>query len=118
MDALLAGRGIELNVEIEVNDHETIRLMVQAGAAASILPYSSVARECAQGLIDAHRITEGGIFRTLALGVRVSRAASLAREAMVRTITRVVADIERDNRLQLTPRRRAAPHRRAVRAAS
>jgi LysR family nitrogen assimilation transcriptional regulator len=118
MDALLAGRGIELNVEIEVNDHETIRLMVQAGAAASILPFSSVARECAKGLIDAHRITDDGIFRTLALGVRVSRAASLAREAMVRTITRVVADIERDNRLQLTPRRRAAPHRRAVRAAS
>jgi len=118
MDGLLAGRGIELNVEIEVNDHETIRLMVQAGAAAAILPYSSVARECARGLIDAHRITEDGIFRTLALGVRVSRAASLAREAMVRTITRVVADIERDNRLQLTPRSRLAPRRRVMRAAS
>jgi LysR family nitrogen assimilation transcriptional regulator len=121
MDGLLAGRGIELNVEIEVNDHETIRLMVQAGAAASILPYSSVARECARGLIDAHRITEGGIFRTLALGVRVSRAASLAREAMVRTITRVVADIERDNRLQLTPRTRTVQRRRRavrMRAAS
>src|SRR5207302_8801272 len=38
MDALLAGRGVELKVEIEVNDHETIRLMVQHGAAASILP--------------------------------------------------------------------------------
>jgi LysR family nitrogen assimilation transcriptional regulator len=116
MDGLLAGRGIELNVEIEVNDHETIRLMVQAGAAASILPYSSVARECARGLIDAHRITEGGIFRTLALGVRVSRAASLAREAMVRTITRVVADRERDGQLALgaaVPRRR-----RPLRAAS
>ena len=70
MDALLAGRGIELKVEIEVNDHETIRLMVQQGAAASILPYSSVARECAARLIAAHRITEDGIFRTLALGVR------------------------------------------------
>ena len=113
MDALLAGRGIELNVEIEVNDHETIRLMVQAGAAAAILPYSSVAQECAQGLIDAHRITESGIFRTLALGVRVSRAASLAREAMVRTITRVVADIERNSRLQLTPRGRTVQRRRA-----
>src|SRR6202140_4627740 len=67
MDALLAGRGIELNVEIEVNDHETIRLMVQQGAAASILPYSSVARECARGLLDAHRITADGIMRTLAL---------------------------------------------------
>jgi LysR family transcriptional regulator, nitrogen assimilation regulatory protein len=112
MDALLAGRGIELNVEIEVNDHETIRLMVQQGAAASILPYSSVARECAQGLIEAHRITEAGIFRTLARGVRVSRAASLAREAMVRTIGEVVADLERDNRLALTPSTRTAPRRR------
>src|SRR5207237_5303024 len=88
MDALLAGRGIELKVEIEVNDHETIRLMVQHGAAASILPYSSVARECAQSLLDAHRITEGGIFRTLALGVRASRTASLARERVVRPLPR------------------------------
>src|SRR4051794_8373071 len=61
MDALLAGRGIELRVEIEINDHETIRLMVQQGAAASILPYSSVARECAAGLVEAHRITADGI---------------------------------------------------------
>jgi LysR family transcriptional regulator, nitrogen assimilation regulatory protein len=112
MDALLAGRGIELDVEIEVNDHETIRLMVQEGAAASILPYSSVARECARGLIEAHRITDGGIFRTLARGVRVSRAASLAREAMERTISDVVADMERDNRLALAPQTRPAPRRR------
>jgi len=45
MDALLAGRGVELKVAIEVNDHETIRLMVTRGVAASILPYSSVARD-------------------------------------------------------------------------
>jgi LysR family nitrogen assimilation transcriptional regulator len=116
MVALLAGRGIELHVEIEVNDHETIRLMVQEGAAASILPYSSVARECARGLLEAHRITEGGIFRTLARGVRVSRTASPAREAMVRTITQVVADMEREDRLALSPNSRSAPRRgRAVR---
>src|SRR5215204_262228 len=68
MDALLAGRGIELRVEIELNDHETIRLMVQQGTAASILPYSSVARECASGLVEAHRLTADGIFRTSARG--------------------------------------------------
>src|SRR5205809_2337371 len=81
MDALLAGRGIELKVEYEINDNETMRLMVQDGVAASILPYSSVARDCTRELLAAHRITEGGIFRTLARGVRVSRTASLAREA-------------------------------------
>src|SRR5229473_5728975 len=114
MVALLAGRGIELHVEIEVNDHETIRLMVQQGAAASILPHSSVARECAKGLLEAHRITEDGIFRTLARGVRVSRTASLAREAVVRTITQVVADMEREDRLTLSPRRRMAARRGRV----
>jgi LysR family nitrogen assimilation transcriptional regulator len=111
MDALLAGRGIELKVEIEVNDHETIRLMVQHGAAASILPYSSVARECAQGLLDAHRIAEGGIFRTLALGVRASRTASLARESVVRTITRLVGEIEEQGRLSI-----ATPYHRPTAA--
>ncbi len=111
MDALLAGRGIELHVEIEVNDHETIRLMVQQGAAASILPYSSVARECARGLLAAHRITDGGIFRTLARGVRVSRTASPAREAMVRTITQVVADMEHEDRLTLSPSTGSASRR-------
>jgi LysR family transcriptional regulator, nitrogen assimilation regulatory protein len=112
MDALLAGRGIELRVEIEVNDHETIRLMVQQGDAASILPYSSVARECGRGLIEAHRLTEEGVFRTLALGVRVSRSASLARDAVARTITEVVADMESGGRLALGAPVRPAPHRR------
>jgi LysR family nitrogen assimilation transcriptional regulator len=86
MDALLAGLGIELNVEIEINDHETMRLMVQQGVGATILPYSSVSRECARGLLAAHRITEPGIYRTLALGVRASRDASLARETRARAI--------------------------------
>ena len=57
MDTLLAGLGIELKVEIELNDHETIRLMVQQGVGASILPHASVARECARGLAEAHRLT-------------------------------------------------------------
>src|SRR5262249_8936444 len=116
MDALLAGRGIELKVEYEINDNETMRLMVQDGVAASILPYSSVARDCARGLLAAHRITGGGIFRTLARGVRVSRTASLAREAVVRTIAELVADMEGAGRLALSPARRSAARRRAIRA--
>jgi hypothetical protein len=108
-----------LKVETEVNDHETIRLMVQQSAAASILPYSSVARECARGLIEAHRLTADGIFRTLALGVRVSRSASLARDAVARTITEVVADMERGGRLALGAARRPVSRRgRARKTAS
>src|SRR3954451_15955318 len=101
MAALLAGRGIELRVETEVNDNETMRLMVQRGAAASVLPYSSVARECERGLLEAHRLTDAGVSRTLALGVRASRTASPAREAVVRTIARLVAEMDAAGRLSL-----------------
>src|SRR5205823_11412878 len=111
MDALLAGRSIEINVAIEINDHETIRLMVQQGAAASILPYSSVARECTLGLLAAHRITENGIFHTLALGVRASRTASLARETAVRTITGLVAEFEAAGQLSLGEQQEPTPRR-------
>jgi len=100
MDALLAGRGIELKVEIEVNDHETIRLMVQQGVGASILPHASVYRECARGLAEAHRITAGGIFRTLALGTAVSRGPSAARQAVAGLVTQVLADIKADGKLR------------------
>jgi len=113
MDALLAGLGIELNVATELNDHETIRLMVQQGAGAAVLPLSSVSRECARGLVAAHRITETGVRRTLALGVRASRNASLAREAVGRTIRALVGEMESEGRLSLAAKR-AAPRRRVA----
>ena len=107
MDALLAGYGIELNVETELNDHETIRLMVAQGMGAAVLPLSSTSRECARGLLEAHRITESGVFRTLALGVRASRNASLAREAVARTIRAMVEEMDDDGRLALAAKRPA-----------
>ena len=100
LEVLLAGHGIALKVETELNDHETIRLMVQQGVGASILPYSSVHRECARGLAEAHRITATGISRTLALGVAAGRGSSSAREAVAETVRRVVVDIEADGKLR------------------
>jgi DNA-binding transcriptional LysR family regulator len=99
MDNLLAGHRIELQVDTELNDHETIRLMVQQGVGASILPHSSVYRECARVLTEAHRITANGVFRTLALGVAANRSTSSAREAVAEIVTQVVADIEAEGKL-------------------
>ncbi len=99
MGALLAGLGIELKVEVELNDHETIRLMVQQGVGASILPHASVAGECARGLVEAHRLTGTGIFRILALGVAANRTSSVAREAVVQTVAKLVGDYAREGRL-------------------
>lgn len=114
MDALLAGLDIELNVDTELNDHETIRLMVQQGAGATVLPLSSVSRECARGLLEPHRITERGLYRMLALGVRASRNASLARDAIARTIRTMVEDMDSEGRLALTAARPAPRRRSAV----
>jgi LysR family nitrogen assimilation transcriptional regulator len=100
METLLAGNRVELQVDTELNDHETIRLMVQQGVGASILPHSSVYRECARGLAQAHRITADGIFRTLALGVAASRSTSAAREAVAEIVTQVLSDIEADGKLR------------------
>jgi LysR family transcriptional regulator, nitrogen assimilation regulatory protein len=100
MDSLLAGHRIELQVDTELNDHETIRLMVQQGVGASILPHSSVYRECTRGLAQAHRITANGVFRTLALGVAANRGASAAREAVAEIVAQVIADIEAEGKLR------------------
>jgi len=108
MDALLAGLDIELDVQTELNDHETIRLMVVEGAGAAVLPLSSVSRECARGLLEAHRITESGVFRTLALGVRASRNASLARDAVARAIRAMVEEMEDEDRLTMAVKRSAS----------
>ena len=112
MEPLLAGLGIAIAVDTELNDHETIRMMVIEGVGASILPHSSVYRECLRGLLEAHRISEAGVFRTLALGVAINRTASAARNAVAEIVTQVLADITAEGKLRpnlptLRPRRRA-----------
>jgi LysR family nitrogen assimilation transcriptional regulator len=118
LEVLLAGRGIALRVDTELDDHETIRLMVQQGVGASILPHSSIHRECARGLVEAHRITEDGIFRTLALGVAANRAASSARKVVAEVVTRVLIDIEAEGKLRphFKPLMRTAQPRRKLSA--
>jgi LysR family nitrogen assimilation transcriptional regulator len=100
LEMLLAGRGIALQVDTELNDHETIRLMVQQGVGASILPHSSVCRECARGVAQAHRITASGVFRTLALGAAAGRGPSAARQAVAAVVVEVLGDIEANGKLR------------------
>jgi LysR family nitrogen assimilation transcriptional regulator len=100
LDVLLGGRGIALRVDTELDDHETIRLMVQQGVGASILPHSSVYRESVRRAVQAHRITATGLFRTLAIGVAASRGPSAARQAVAEIVTEVLGDIEADGKLR------------------
>ena len=136
LEVLLAGRGVTLRVDTELDDHETIRLMVQQGVGASVLPHSSLYRECARGLVEAHsamhliapsgtsdldKIYEAaaGVFRSLALGVAASRAPSAAREAVAEVVGAVVTEIEAAGRFRTQPPtaepRGRAPLRRQAR---
>ena len=72
----------------------------QQGVGASILPHSSVYRECARGLAQAHRITAAGVFRTLALGSAANRGSSAARQAVAEVVSAVLGDIEADGKLR------------------
>jgi LysR family transcriptional regulator, nitrogen assimilation regulatory protein len=115
LDVLLAGRGVALRVDTELDDHETIRLMVQQGVGASILPHSSVYHEAARGAVQAHRITAGGVFRTLAIGVAASRGPSAARQAVAEVVGGVIGDIEADGKLRQQIRESAADADAALR---
>jgi LysR family transcriptional regulator, nitrogen assimilation regulatory protein len=108
LDVLLAGNGITLLVDTELNDHETIRLMVQQGVGASILPHSSVYRECVRGLAEAHRITASGVFRSVALGVAAGRGPSAARQAVAEVVREVIGEIEADGKLAALQAMRAS----------
>ncbi len=90
----------ELNVDTEINDHETVRLMVQAGAGTTILPYSLVRRECDAGLLKATRIGTG-IYRRIMLVAAPVRENAMARAALVLLIKQVFAAMENDGAFTL-----------------
>jgi len=77
---------------------------------------SSVSKECARGLLAAHRITATGVYRTLALGVRAGRNASPAREAAARMLRAMIDEMADEGRLAMAAKRLVP--RRKLRVAS
>ena len=119
MDGLLAGRGIELKVEIEINDNETMRLMVQQGVAASISALfvggPGMRARPPHGIPHHRRAGSSapwpwGSARAARLHWRAKRS--------IRTLSEVVAEMAQDGRLALGPQRSAPRPAPRVRAAS
>ena len=94
LELLLDGHGIALRLETEVNDPESIRLLVQRGFGATILPYGAVRRDCEAGLVRARRLTESGIFRSLFVATPAARSSSPAREAALAVVRAVLAEMD------------------------
>jgi len=78
--------GIRLNIVVEVDSLESVRSLCLDGSAYSILQYGSVRREVANGTLQAARIIEPSIARTIALCVSnhtpISRATRLVLERL------------------------------------
>jgi LysR family nitrogen assimilation transcriptional regulator len=90
---LLSPHGVALKGEMVLNSLETIRLMVQDGSCATILPYSITRRDHAMKLVDAHRLLDGSIQRQLVIAASEGRTVTSATEAtaaMIRTVTREI----------------------------
>lgn len=90
---LLAPHGIMLKSDMVLNSLETIRLMVQDGSCATILPYSITRRDHAMKLVDASRLLDGSIQRQLVIAASEGRTVTSATEAtaeMIRSVTREI----------------------------
>jgi LysR family nitrogen assimilation transcriptional regulator len=100
---LLSPHGVTLEAEMVLNSLETIRLMVQDGSCATILPYSITRRDHAMKLVDAHRLLDGSIQRQLVIAASEGRTITSATEATAAMIRSVTREIEAGNSFSLGP---------------
>lgn len=111
---LLEPHGITLKDEMILNSLETIRLMVQDGSCATILPYSITRRDHAMKLVDVHRLIDGSIQRQLVIAAPEGRTVSSAAEATADLIRRITEEIDARDGFTLRavrPSRGSAPRR-------
>jgi LysR family transcriptional regulator, nitrogen assimilation regulatory protein len=97
MRGLLAGRSIELRVDLVLNSLETVRLMAQQGLCRTIMPYSIIRRDYEHGLLDVHRLLDGSLQRQLVLATAAGRRMAPATVAVANIIRALVAEVESQN---------------------
>jgi hypothetical protein len=73
-----------------------------------------VARECGRGLAEAHRLTQAGVFRTLALGTTVNRTNSSAHDAVAQVVKDLVSEVAARGSLALAAQHRGKRQRRTA----
>lgn len=92
MKALIASRNLTLNVHMVMNSLEALRVMVQEGRCATILPYSFARREYKLGLFGVQRILDDSMKRQIVLARSKSRQSTAA----ARLVSGLCVDIFRE----------------------
>lgn len=75
--------GLSLNVVLELDSMETIKILLRGADIATILPYCGVHREVEHGELAAHRIVASSIARTLIAAETTRRPKTPATAAVV-----------------------------------
>jgi LysR family nitrogen assimilation transcriptional regulator len=85
--------GVPLNIAFEIDGVDTLRELVLAGQACSLLPIDLVRREVESGELIARTVVEPALTRTLLLVVASQRPHSDPSHCLARMVKSVVGDL-------------------------
>ncbi|ETF01561.1 transcriptional regulator [Advenella kashmirensis W13003] len=83
-------RAIELNVILDVSSVSMMKRMVAAGDAAAVMPYGNAIEHVELGLLNARRIADPALSRTLYLVRSITRASFKHEEALLDLLAQIV----------------------------
>ena len=94
---LLRRRGIQLAVEMVVNNLDAVREMVRQSLCCTVFPYGIVRADHRAGLVDAHRITRLGLHRRLAIATSARRPRTTAMRVVVDLCREGITEVEQQD---------------------
>lgn len=96
MKRLTISRNQELKVSMVMNSLEALRVLVQEGRCATILPYSFARREYKMGLFGIRRIKDENMKRQLIVARSKGRQTTLAVEQVSNLCKQIFFDLDRN----------------------
>lgn len=93
IDDACAPFSVELDVVAEVEALRSVKLAVQVGIGATILPMGAVAEEVAAGLLQSARLDSSAMARRVVCATSIARPATQANAAVHALVCEVVRDM-------------------------
>lgn len=84
-----------LDVRFEIDSMPIMKELAQEGAAPTILPYAAVAREVEAGLLEALRIVDPNLSRTMMLATATQRPIDASVRAVIAAIRTITASLQK-----------------------
>ncbi|MEP9379149.1 LysR family transcriptional regulator [Aquabacter sp. CN5-332] len=90
VEVVAAQAGIRLNVRIEADAFNSIRLLMEAGHGYSVLPYAAVQAELERGVLQVAQLVEPEVKRRLVLATCPARLSASSLNELVRLLKSVM----------------------------